>query len=263
MLKNTFIHIPGIGYKTESKLWKNRILTWEDYLRDSHRIGLFGRRKDKIEACITDSRHHLARGDYQFFASSVPKREVWRVYPEFRNSVAFLDIETTGLDVSDVITMVGIYDGNQVKTFIREINLDEIENELSKYSLLVTYNGACFDLPFLRYHFHNAVLDQLHIDLRYPLKRLGYSGGLKQIEHSLNIQRTEETRNLDGFDAVRLWYEYQSGSKESLELLIEYNSEDIVNLKKLMEFAYSRLEKELLGNFLTERVLRSQEGDGV
>ncbi len=159
--------------------------------------------------------------------------------------------------------MVGIYDGNQVKTFIREINLDEIENELSKYSLLVTYNGACFDLPFLRYHFHNAVLDQLHIDLRYPLKRLGYSGGLKQIEHSLNIQRTQETRNLDGFDAVRLWYEYQSGSKESLELLIEYNSEDIINLKKLMEFAYSRLQKELLGNFLTKRVLRSQEGDGV
>ncbi len=255
MLQNTFIHIPGIGYKTELNLWQNRILNWEDYLKNFRKVRVGGEKRDNIAACIMDSRCHLAKGNYQFFASSIPKREAWRVYPEFRDSVAFLDIETTGLDVSDAITMVGIYDGSQVKTFVKGINLDEVQNELSRYSLLVTYNGACFDLPFLKSHFHNVALDQLHIDLRYPLKRLGYSGGLKQIEYSLGIQRSEETKNLDGFDAVRLWYEYQNGSKESLELLIRYNSEDITNLKKLVEFVYSGLKKRILGDFLTGKIL--------
>ena len=249
MLQNTFIHIPGVGYKTELNLWKDHVLNWEDYLNNFHRAQVPGSRKDRIAAHIMDSRNNLARRNYRFFAQRLPKRETWRVYSEFKDSVAFLDIETTGLDVSDAITMVGIYDGNQVKTFIKEINLDEVEAELSKYSLLITYNGACFDLPFLRHHFHNAALDQLHIDLRYPLKRLGYSGGLKHIEHCLNIQRSEETKNLDGFDAVHLWYEYQRGSKESLELLIKYNSEDIVNLEKLMEFVYFMLKKEVFPCF--------------
>ena len=257
MLQNTFIHIPGIGYKTELNLWQNHILSWEDYLKDFDRVPLCGRKKDTIAAYIMDSRHHLNKGNYQFFSSSIPKRETWRAYPEFKNSVAFLDIETTGLDSSDEITMVGIYDGSQVKTFINGINLDKVEAELSKYSLLITYNGACFDLPFLRYHFRDAVIDQLHIDLRYPLKRLGYSGGLKHIEHSLNIRRSEETKNLDGFDAVRLWYGYQSGNKESLGLLKKYNSEDIINLKKLMEFVYSGLKRELLGNLIAQEARRS------
>ena len=250
MLQNTFVHIPGVGYKTELNIWKDHILNWEDYLNNFSRVQLSGSRKDRIAAHIMDSRNHFTRRNYRFFAQSLPKREIWRVYSEFKDSVAFLDIETTGLDVSDAITMVGIYNGNQVRTFIKGIDLDEVEAELSKYSLLITYNGACFDLPFLRHHFHNVMLDQLHIDLRYPLKRLGYSGGLKHIEHSLNIQRSEETKNLDGFDAVHLWYEYQRGSKESLELLIKYNSEDIMNLKKLVEFVYSRLKEKAIGNLL-------------
>jgi uncharacterized protein YprB with RNaseH-like and TPR domain len=255
MLQNTFVHIPGVGYRTELNLWQSGILSWEDYLRDFHKVRLLGRKKDRIAACIMDSRYHLTKNNHRFFVSGLPRREVWRTYPEFKNSVAFLDIETTGLDVSDEITMVGIYDGNQVKTLIKEVNLDELENELSKYSVLVTYNGACFDLPFIKLHFPDAALDQLHIDLRYPLKRLGYSGGLKHIERSLNIRRSEETKNLDGFDAVRLWHEHRRGSKKSLELLIKYNSEDIVNLKKLMEFVYSRLKKGLLGNFMVEEAL--------
>jgi len=249
VLRNTFIHIPGVGRRTELSLWREQILSWDDYLNDFHRVRLPGRKKDKIAAYIMDSRYHLARRNHRFFVQDFPKREIWRVYPEFKDSVAFLDIETTGLNITDEVTMVGVYDGSRVKTFVKGINLDEVERELSKYSLLVTYNGACFDLPFLKYHFCNVRLDQLHIDLRYPLKRLGYSGGLKQIERSLDILRSEETKNLSGFDAVRLWREYQRGSNESLKLLTEYNSEDIINLKKLMEFLYSRLKQELFGAF--------------
>ena len=31
MLFNTFIHIPGIGAKTEEMLWSNGVRTWEDF----------------------------------------------------------------------------------------------------------------------------------------------------------------------------------------------------------------------------------------
>ena len=31
MLKNTFIHIPGIGVKTEERMWDSKILDWNDF----------------------------------------------------------------------------------------------------------------------------------------------------------------------------------------------------------------------------------------
>lgn len=32
-----------------------------------------------------------------FFAETMPASEHWRLYPEFRDSVAYVDIETTGV----------------------------------------------------------------------------------------------------------------------------------------------------------------------
>jgi uncharacterized protein YprB with RNaseH-like and TPR domain len=40
---------------------------------------------------------------------------------------------------------------------------------------------------------------------------------------------------------VRLWREWERGSREALELLKAYNREDIVHLEMLMRFAYERL----------------------
>ncbi|MBW3022318.1 ribonuclease H-like domain-containing protein, partial [Candidatus Woesearchaeota archaeon] len=44
---------------------------------------------------------------------------------------------------------------------------------------------------------------------------------------------------------VDLWKAYHaSGDKEYLQLLVQYNEEDIVNLKPLMEYCYKRLKHE-------------------
>jgi hypothetical protein len=32
MLRHNFIHVPGIGYITEQKLWAQGLLSWDDYL---------------------------------------------------------------------------------------------------------------------------------------------------------------------------------------------------------------------------------------
>jgi uncharacterized protein YprB with RNaseH-like and TPR domain len=40
---------------------------------------------------------------------------------------------------------------------------------------------------------------------------------------------------------VRLWREYERGNQRSLEILLEYNREDIVNLKTIIDMVYDKL----------------------
>ena len=44
--------------------------------------------------------------------------------------------------------MVGILDNSGFHAFVRGDNLDEFMDRLSTYKLIVTFNGASFDLPF-------------------------------------------------------------------------------------------------------------------
>jgi hypothetical protein len=63
----------------------------------------------------------------------------------------------------------------------------------------------------------------------------------------LGISRSEGTAGLSGFDAVRLWREYERGNNRSLDLLLEYNREDIVNLKTIIDMVYDRLVENKFG----------------
>ena len=55
---------------------------------------------------------------------------------------------------------------------------------------------------------------QYPANLMYLLRRIGYTGGLKAIEQLLGVTRSEDTTGGTGFDAVRLWHEYERGSTE-------------------------------------------------
>jgi len=118
--------------------------------------------------------------------------------------------------------------------------MDDIVEEFEKYDFLVTFNGARFDLPFIRREFPQADLDKLHADLMYPLRRISLTGGLKKIEVELGITRSEDVAGITGFDAVRLWHQYERGDQEALELLLEYNRADIVNLETIMQMTLPR-----------------------
>jgi uncharacterized protein YprB with RNaseH-like and TPR domain len=243
-LKNTFLHIPGIGYRTEKRIWESGIRTWNQCLRRTSRLPLGSGQKEVVLGEISRSLEQLDRGNQGFFREKLPNRELWRAFPEFRDSIAYLDIETTGLSpYNDDITVIGLYDGNDVHTFVQGINMKDFEEAIQRYKLIVTYNGAGFDLRFIEEAFSGINLNQIHIDLRFPLYRIGLKGGLKTIERNVGIRRTEETQDLDGFDAVRMWREYESGSQGSLDLLVAYNREDIVNLETLMRIAYATLRR--------------------
>ena len=57
-------------------------------------------------------------------------------------------------------------------------------------------------------------------------------GGMKEVERKLGISR--RINDVDGWMAVQLWHNYKlNGCTTSLRKLLDYNKEDILNLKKI------------------------------
>jgi uncharacterized protein YprB with RNaseH-like and TPR domain/predicted nuclease with RNAse H fold len=247
VLRHSFLHIPGIGRRTERDLWEAGILSWEDYARPAP-VGAALRRR--LETYVPRSIEALRRKDAGFFARLSAWGEAWRLYPEFASESVFLDIETTGLSpVFDSVTVVGLFDGRRYEVFIEGQNLSALPEKLKRYSVAVTFNGSGFDLRFLKLAFENLALPPVHIDLRWVVRRLGYRGGLKAVEREFGIRRERAVAELDGYDATVLWSRYLRGDHGALRQLIAYNTEDVVHLKAIMEQAYDRLAKEVAGSW--------------
>jgi uncharacterized protein YprB with RNaseH-like and TPR domain len=236
LLAHTFMHIQGIGRTTEQRLWEDGLLSWDRL--DAAAADVPDRLRGVLRVGVADSLRN--RRDPAYFARRLPAAMAWRIFPEFRAATAYLDIETTGLDRErDQVTTVALYDGRTVKTYVRGRNLDEFPRDLQAFQVLVTYNGKSFDQPFLERCF-GVRLRQAAVDLRYILKELGFSGGLKGCERSLGMGRGE-LDGVDGFTAVLLWERYRrSRDDRALETLLAYNVQDTINLERLLVEAYTR-----------------------
>ncbi len=249
MLTNSYIHIPRIGASTEQKIWATGIRSWDEFCENHHKIDMSQSKIEQLLEGIERSRQRLEASDHTYFASTLPSNEHWRAYQHFKTDTLFLDIETTGLSQNrDEITMIGVYGGGESRVFINGIDLDEFPQVLEGCKTIITFNGARFDLPFISRHFPEICFDQLHIDLMYPLRRIGLSGGLKHIEFMLGLARSTETTGLTGFDAVRLWYKYKRGDQGALDTLVKYNLEDISNLETIIDLTYDRMVQNAYGH---------------
>jgi hypothetical protein len=138
---------------------------------------------------------------------------------------------------------LGIYDGVKSHLYVNGKNLPEAALKMKEFDIIVTFNGKQFDIPFIQHHF-NCTYDFVHLDLRYMLKELGLYGGLKSIEAQLGISRDASVVGVDGFEAVRLWHRYQRGCEASLQKLLKYNEEDVVNLQTLLNY-YLQTKKKM------------------
>jgi len=155
------------------------------------------------------------------------------------HSDAYLDIETTGLSTfRDEITVIGMYLVNDSASALVQL----VGSDVTKANLLralryvdtiYTYNGSRFDLPFidsslgvnLKECFH-------HRDLMHLCWRNRLFGGFKSVERQLGIGR--RLRGIGGAEAVELWWRYKvDHDRRALDLLLQYNKEDVVNLMAL------------------------------
>lgn len=239
-IENSFIPVRGVGETTERTLWREGITHWDEF--DPSIVG--PTTGDRIKAFIDEGWRHLDAGNSRFFGEQFPGSEAWRFYENFRDDAVFFDIETTGLSKSDdQVTTVSFHRDGETTTLVAgdDLTREAVARQLDA-PLIVTFNGASFDVPFLERAFDLSV-DTPHVDARFPCKRLGLTGGLKAIEGEIGIER--DRSDISGRDAVRLWREYERGVDGALDTLVSYNREDAVHLRELMDHVADRLHERV------------------
>src|SRR3989338_6860857 len=247
MIKNSFIFLPKVSHTKEQSIWQQGINGWDDFLNTKNVAGISPKIKGYYDLCLTRAKKELQEDNALHFYERMPNVEAWRLYEYFKEQTCFLDIETVGYN--GYITIVGLYDGYDTKIMVKDINLNMkvLKEELAKYKLLITFNGSSFDLPCLNRYYPGCVPKTAHIDLRHACKKIGLTGGLKMIEQQVGIKRPEHLKAIGGDQTIDLWRAYKaSGDKEYLDLLVQYNEEDIINLKPLMRLVYKTLKKKFV-----------------
>jgi uncharacterized protein YprB with RNaseH-like and TPR domain len=243
VLDRSFILLDRVGERTERRIWDQGVRTWDEFI-DRDLVAPFSpARKAMADEALESAKEAVAGGSASFFADRLPGREMWRIYPTFRDDVVFLDIETTGLSRYSAVTVVGLARGGEFRALVRgkDLTRRELARQLEGAKMIVTYNGASFDLPMLRNHHPVPQLELPHLDLRYVSRRVGLSGGLKHIERTLGLERDREFAMMSGEDAVHLWHLWERRSNEkALDLLLRYNRADVLNLREVADMVCER-----------------------
>ena len=243
-IENSFIPVRGVGEATERRLWSRGVTHWDEF--DPELVGPTTARR--IDEYIRTARRKLDDEEFAFFAKTVPGKCQWRLYENAAERAAYLDIETTGLSkqIHDVTT-VSIHSAGETTTLVRDRDLSAstLTDALEDASMLVTFNGRRFDVPFLEESF-GVTIDVPHLDLYSPCRRIGLTGGLKTVERTLGIDRVQD--DISGRDAVALWHAYERGNERALETLIEYNRADTENLVPLARTVTDRLDEQVFAS---------------
>lgn len=243
MVESTFQLVRGVGPTRERRLWQAGVAQWADL--SSVASALPARTGDALRAAVDDAAAALARRDAERLAAAMPSGEHWRLYEAFAADAAFLDIETSDDVVGHAgISCIGVLDRHGPRLFLAGRDLDDFVDAARDWPLLVTFNGLSFDVPVLKRAFPAWRPPTAHVDLRHVLARLGYGGGLKQIERrlsALGLTRPPHLDGIDGWDACWLYRRGRDGDRAALRRFAEYNLYDAVNLRTLMAWAYNEL----------------------
>jgi len=154
---------------------------------------------------------------------------------------AYLDIETISLSPFDGdLTVIGLCledgkDHRVIQLVENEISSSQLVEIMKKVKVLYTYNGTRFDLPYIKAKLGVDLTRYcIHKDLMYECWRRDLYGGLKEVERKLGIKR--KLTGIDGKIAVQLWRNYKFyRDRSSLATLLEYNREDVLNLRVLRQ----------------------------
>ncbi len=250
MIRHTFSIVPSVGKKKEMRIWESGIRDWDEFLAADSVCVVSDNKKDEFDRTISDACELLDDGNVMGLNNMLSKPEQWRLFGEFGESAAYLDIETTGLERDSLVTVVTVHTKNDTVTLThgRDLNAGTMSEALDGASMLVTFNGSCFDIPVLKNSFPRLDFEMPHMDLRFASRKVGYRGGLKSLETELGIYRDDNIQEVDGFEAVRLWKLWdRNGNLDALEKLTEYNRADTINLEQIANIIYPKLVKEYAG----------------
>jgi uncharacterized protein YprB with RNaseH-like and TPR domain len=255
VIRHTFRLVSGVGPWAEGQIWKGGIRSWGEVPPEPARI-LSPRIDARLREAVARGSERLAARDADALATLLPRAERWRLFAEFTDDAAYLDIETDG---GDTVTVIGLLDARGPRVLLAGRDLDEFPELARGWKLLVSYNGLSFDVPLLRRRFPGWRPPIAHVDLRHLWHRLGHRGGLKLLEVANGIVRPDRIARLDGRDAIVLWQRHLEGDAEATRLLVEYNLRDAVDLKPLAERGYNRLVERL--GAAAPRIPESSFGD--
>ena len=183
----------------------------------------------------------------------------------FSDGFVFFDIETTGLSSkTSFIYLIGLAvrenDSIHIHQFLAQNRSDEADLLAAFYAMLhpsdilVTFNGAGFDIPFI--NARSRSYPSLHHDLssyeQTDLYRLSANYAhlfhlpdkkQKSIERFLGINREDQ---YTGKELISIYYKYEKEQKKEPEtLLLLHNYEDVLGMTKLLSlFAYRDLFRE-------------------
>lgn len=261
MLRATFQLTAGLGPKRERELWRAGLVDWSQLSQKpteepTEKLSiarwpatLWSRLRERAARAEAACR----AGDLDTLGQLLPPQEHWRLYGTFAERAVYLDIECdpqekasgmggpTGLDGMAGITAIGLLFAEGPRLLLAGRDLGAFAELVPPSALLVTFNGACFDLPGLKRAFPDWRPPSAHLDLRPAWQRLGFHGGLKALEQQMGLGRPPHLRALDGVAACWLWRHGQRGNQEALVRFAEYNLYDVINLRPLAGLAYNAL----------------------
>ena len=228
-------HLPHIGPQRETKLRQEGCGCWADIISAPHPYaGLDVFAWEEICAAAELSLRALEACDVVYFTSRLPPLEQWRVLAQWFEQASYFDIETSGLDADSTVTLVCCFHEGQPLRFLADDNLDDFLDLLESVKLLVSFNGASFDVPRVLDRFHIPDLPCAHVDLRWLCHHAGWRGGLKKLERALGLRRPADLDGLGGAEAVWLWQAWsEQGDAQAKRTLERYCSADTVMLKLL------------------------------
>lgn len=170
------------------------------------------------------------------------------------NKTVFLDTETTGLagGTGTYIFLVGAgyFEGDQFcvrQYFMRDYNeeralLSAVNELLSNFEAIVSYNGKTFDVPLIQSRFimsgmKMSLKDPYHFDLLYPARRLWKkrleSCSLSTVER--DILGVIRENDVPGYLVPEIYFRYlKTKDARTLKQVFEHNLQDILSLVALV-----------------------------
>ena len=248
MIEGALYHLPGVGPETIRRFQSMELTTWSALESRPHDIPLGAAPAAKLLAAVQASRALLAEENLTGLTTLLDARDQWRIVNEQFDHAAWFDIETDGCSTGSIITCICAYHNDQVHTFMRGENLQDFIDWLQTVDLLVSFNGASFDVPFIMRGFALPSLPCAHVDLRWVAYHAGMKGGLKKIEGDLHIERPDDLIGVDGAEAVWLWEDWNiSKNAAAREKLLRYCAADVVGLKAVAASLLRSMNPEFSG----------------